>query len=83
MKRIHYNGSVEARLTEERKVRNAVIRQVVQCYGLLFFSRRYNLMAGIIRSFCEDRGITPMVVSVDCKISNQLPQSRPDNGQAE
>lgn len=40
-------------------------------------------MAGIIRSFCEDRGITPMVVSVDCKISNQLPQSRPDNGQAE
>lgn len=40
-------------------------------------------MAGVIRAFCEDRGITLMAVSVDGKISDQLPQSRPDSGQAE
>ena len=42
-----------------------------------------NLMAGVIRAFCEDRGISLMAVSVDGKLSDQLPQSRPDSGQAE
>ncbi|EFR2206931.1 type-F conjugative transfer system pilin assembly protein TraF [Salmonella enterica] len=87
VKRSHYNGSVEARLTEEKKVQNAVISQVAQRYGLFFFYRGNNavdtLMAGVIRAFCEDRGITLMAVSVDGKISDQLPQSRPDSGQAE
>lgn len=87
LKRSHYNGSVEARLTEEKKVQSAVINQVAQRYGLFFFYRGNNavdnLMAGVIRAFCEDRGITLMAVSVDGKISDQLPQSRPDNGQAE
>ncbi|EFN0530624.1 type-F conjugative transfer system pilin assembly protein TraF [Escherichia coli] len=87
VKRSHYNGSVEARLTEERKVQNAVIRQVAQRYGLFFFYRGNNaidnLMAGVIRAFCEERGISLMAVSVDGKISDQLPQSRPDSGQAE
>ncbi|EAB4961074.1 type-F conjugative transfer system pilin assembly protein TraF [Salmonella enterica] len=87
VKRSHYNGSVEARLTEEKKVQSAVISQVAQRYGLFFFYRGNNavdnLMAGVIRAFCEDRGITLMAVSVDGKISDQLPQSRPDSGQAE
>ncbi|EBC4088825.1 type-F conjugative transfer system pilin assembly protein TraF [Salmonella enterica] len=87
VKRSHYNGSVEARLSEEKKVQSAVISQVAQRYGLFFFYRGNNavdnLMAGVIRAFCEDRGITLMAVSVDGKISDQLPQSRPDSGQAE
>ncbi|EAA7680427.1 type-F conjugative transfer system pilin assembly protein TraF [Salmonella enterica] len=87
VKRSHYNGSVAARLTEEKKVQSAVISQVAQRYGLFFFYRGSNavdnLMAGVIRTFCEDRGITLMAVSVDGKISDQLPQSRPDSGQAE
>lgn len=87
VKRSHYNGTVEARLTEEKKVRSAVIGQVAQRYGLFFFYRGNNavdnLMAGVIRAFCEDRGITLMAVSVDGKLSDQLPQSRPDSGQAE
>ncbi|MFG5954219.1 type-F conjugative transfer system pilin assembly protein TraF [Salmonella enterica subsp. enterica serovar Anatum] len=87
VKRSHYNGSVEARLTEEKKVQSAVISQVAKRYGLFFFYRGSNavdnLMAGVIRTFCEDRGITLMAVSVDGKISDQLPQSRPDSGQAE
>lgn len=87
LKRSHYNGSVEARLSEEKKVQSAVISQVTQRYGLFFFYRGNNavdnLMAGVIRAFCEDRGITLMAVSVDGKISDQLPQSRPDSGQAE
>lgn len=87
MKRSHYNGSVEARLSEEKKVQSAVISQVAQRYGLFFFYRGNNavdnLMAGVIRAFCEDRGITLMAISVDGKISDQLPQSRPDSGQAE
>ncbi|ECH0416325.1 type-F conjugative transfer system pilin assembly protein TraF, partial [Salmonella enterica] len=36
VKRSHYNGTVEARLTEEKKVQNAVISQVAQRYGLFF-----------------------------------------------
>lgn len=87
VKRSHYNGTVEARLTEEKKVQGAVIRQVAQRYGLFFFYRGNNavdnLMAGVIRSFCADRGIALMAVSVDGKLSDQLPQSRPDSGQAE
>ncbi|UAN24959.1 type-F conjugative transfer system pilin assembly protein TraF (plasmid) [Enterobacter sp. JBIWA003] len=87
VKRSHYNGTVEARLTEEKKVQSAVISQVAQRYGLFFFYRGSNavdnLMAGVVRAFCEDRGISLMAVSVDGKISDQLPQSRPDSGQAE
>ncbi|QLV33503.1 type-F conjugative transfer system pilin assembly protein TraF (plasmid) [Citrobacter freundii] len=87
VKRSHYNGSVEARLSEEKKVQSAVISLVAQRYGLFFFYRGNNavdnLMAGVIRAFCEDRGITLMAISVDGKISDQLPQSRPDSGQAE
>ncbi|UZQ87516.1 type-F conjugative transfer system pilin assembly protein TraF (plasmid) [Citrobacter freundii] len=87
VKRSHYNGSVEARLSEEKKVQSAVISQVAQRYGLFFFYRGNNavdnLMAGVIRAFCEDRDITLMAISVDGKISDQLPQSRPDSGQAE
>ncbi|MFL9148401.1 type-F conjugative transfer system pilin assembly protein TraF [Escherichia coli] len=87
VKRSHYNGTVEARLTEEKKVQSAVIRQVAQRYGLFFFYRGNNavdnLMAGVIRAFCDDRGISLMAVSVDGKLSDQLPQSRPDSGQAE
>ena len=83
----HYNGTVEARLTEEKKIQNAVISQVAQRYGLFFFYRGNNavdnLMAGVIRAFCEDRGISLMAVSVDGKLSDQLPQSSPDSGQAE
>ena len=87
VKRSHYTGTVEARLTEEKKVQSAVIRQVTQRYGLFFFYRGNNavdnLMAGVIRAFCDDRGISLMAVSVDGKLSDQLPQSRPDSGQAE
>lgn len=87
VKRSHYNGTVEARLTEEKKVQSAVISQVAERYGLFFFYRGNNavdnLMAGVVRAFCEDRGISLMAVSVDGKISDQLPQSRPDSGQAE
>lgn len=87
LKRSHNNGSVQARLTEEKKVQNAAVNQVARQYGLFFFYRGNNavdnLMAGVIRSFCEDRGISLMAVSVDGKISDQLPQSRPDSGQAE
>ncbi|WP_447874816.1 type-F conjugative transfer system pilin assembly protein TraF [Serratia fonticola] len=87
LKRSHNNGSVQARLTEEKKVQSAAVSQVAQQYGLFFFYRGNNavdnLMAGVIRSFCEDRGINLMAVSVDGKISDQLPQSRPDSGQAE
>lgn len=85
--RSHYNGSVQARLAEERKVQTAAISKVAREYGLFFFYRGNNavdnLMAGVIRSFCEERGIPLMAVSVDGKISEQLPESRPDSGQAE
>lgn len=64
VKRSHYNGTVEARLTEEKKVQSAVISQVAQRYGLFFFYRGNNavdnLMVGVIRAFCEDRGISLM-----------------------
>ena len=60
---------------------------MAQRYGLFFFYRGNNavdnLMAGVIRAFCEERGISLMAVSVDGKLSDQLPQSRPDSGQAE
>lgn len=87
VKRSHYNGTVEARLSRETAIRNAVSRQVAQRYGLFFFYRGSNavdnLMAGVIRTFCEARGIHLMAVSVDGTLSNRLPQSRRDNGQAE
>ncbi|EPW5280576.1 type-F conjugative transfer system pilin assembly protein TraF [Yersinia enterocolitica] len=87
LKRSHYNGSVQARVTEERKVQRVAIQKVANQYGLFFFYRGHNavdnLMASVISAFCNERGITLMAVSVDGKISEYLPDSRPDSGQAE
>ena len=87
LKRSHYNGSVQARLSEEKKVTTAAVSRVADRYGLFFFYRGNNavdtLMAGIIRRFCDERGITLMAVSVDGKLSEHLPDSRHDTGQAE
>nr|WP_308462323.1 type-F conjugative transfer system pilin assembly protein TraF [Yersinia enterocolitica] len=87
LKRSHYNGSVQARVTEERKIQRVAIHKVANQYGLFFFYRGSNavdnLMASVIRAFCDERGITLMAVSVDGKISEHLPHSRPDSGQAE
>lgn len=87
LKRSHNNGSVQARAAEEKKVQTAAVSQVAQRYGLFFFYRGGNavdsLMAGVIRTFCEERGISLIAVSMDGKISDQLLQSRRDSGQAE
>lgn len=87
LKRSHNNGSVQARAAEEKKVQTAAVSQVAQRFGLFFFYRGANgvdnLMAGVIRTFCEERGISLIAVSMDGKVSEQLPHSRRDSGQAE
>ncbi|MDQ9128467.1 type-F conjugative transfer system pilin assembly protein TraF [Serratia fonticola] len=83
----HYNGTAAAQQTVIKERQNTVAREVAERFGLFFFYRGNNpvdaLMASVIKAFCAERGISLMAVTVDGKISEHLPQSRVDSGQAE
>lgn len=85
--RSHYNGTSAAQqsMTKEKEI--LAVSLVAARYGVMFFYRGENpvdsLMAGVIKTYCEERGISVTGVSVDGKLSEQLPNSQVDAGQAE
>jgi conjugal transfer pilus assembly protein TraF len=85
--RSHYNGTAAAQKALEKTKQSAAVSQLARNYGLMFFYRGNNpvdnLMAGVIKTWCSERGISLVAVSVDGRISEQLPQSRRDSGQAQ
>ena len=85
--RSHYNGTAAAQQAMEKTKQTQAVASLAERYGLFFFYRGGNpvdnLMAGVIRSWCAERGISLMAISVDGQISEALPESRTDSGQAE
>lgn len=85
--RSHYNGSSAAQQSMTKEKETVAVSHVAERYGVMFFYRGENpvdsLMAGVIKAYCEERGISVTGVSVDGKLSEQLPNSHIDTGQAE
>lgn len=85
--RSHYNGSSAAQQSMTKEKETLAVSHVAERYGVMFFYRGENpvdsLMAGVIKTYCEERGISVTGVSVDGKLSEQLPNSHTDSGQAE
>ncbi|MEG5888115.1 type-F conjugative transfer system pilin assembly protein TraF [Enterobacter ludwigii] len=85
--RSHYNGSSAAQQSMTKEKETLAVSHVAERYGVMFFYRGENpvdsLMAGVIKTYCEERGISVTGVSVDGKLSEQLPNSHRDSGQAE
>lgn len=85
--RSHYNGSSAAQQAMTKEKETLAVNHVAARYGVMFFYRGENpvdsLMAGVIKTYCEERGIAVTGVSVDGKLSDQLPHSYVNRGQAE
>lgn len=85
--RSHYNGTSAAQQSMTKEKETLAVSHVAERYGVMFFYRGGNavdsLMAGVIKTYCEERGISVTGVSVDGKLSEQLTSSFVDSGQAE
>lgn len=83
----HYNGTSAAQQTMTKEKQTLAVGHVAERYGVMFFYRGENpvdsLMAGVIKTYCAERGIALTGVSVDGRVSDQLPGSLADSGQAE
>lgn len=84
--RSHYNGTAPAQQSLKKEKETAAVSHVAARYGVMFFYRGGNpvdsLMAGVIKSYCDERGISVTGVSVDGQLSDKLPGSLMDHGQA-
>jgi len=83
----HYNGTVPAQLQADQQKQKAAIAKLTADHGLFFFYRgkepRDSLLASVVKSFCDEHGLSLIAVSVDGTLSPALPQSRRDTGQAQ
>lgn len=83
----HYNATASVKAVEERKAQNEAIQQVNQQYGIFFFYRGNEALdhklAGVVKDFGAQYGLTIVPISVDGKITSHYPQSKVDNGQAQ
>ncbi|MED7793169.1 type-F conjugative transfer system pilin assembly protein TraF [Klebsiella aerogenes] len=84
--RSHYNGTAGAQRAIQKTKESAAVSKLAREYGVMFFYRGNNpvdnLMAGVIKAWCTERGISLVAVSVDGRVSEHLPRSRRDRGQA-
>ena len=83
----HYNGTVPVQLQADQQKQKAAIAQLTADHGLFFFYRgkepRDSLLASVVKTFCDDNGLSLIAITVDGAISPALPQSRRDTGQAQ
>ncbi|NIF23926.1 type-F conjugative transfer system pilin assembly protein TraF [Pantoea sp. Acro-835] len=83
----YYNGTANIQYTQQRKKQKEAIDYVNQRYGVFFFYRGNepldNRLGGVVKEFSEQYGLPVVAVSVDGRISPDLPDSRHDAGQAE
>ena len=85
--RSHYNGTAGAQKAMQKTKESAAVSKLARDYGVMFFYRGNNpvdnLMAGVIKAWCAERNISLVAVSVDGRISEHLPRSRLNQGQAQ
>lgn len=82
----YYNGTASARQAIRRQHEKDAIEKLSVDNGLFYFYRGNEpvdvLMGVVVRSFVSEYGINLIYVSVDGKLAPELPESRPDAGQA-
>lgn len=81
----HYNGTVPAQMQSDQQKQKDAIASLATDHGLFFFYRgkdpRDSLLASVVKSFCDEHGLSLIAVSVDGTLSPALPRSRRDSGQ--
>ncbi|KGT94760.1 conjugal transfer protein TraF [Erwinia typographi] len=82
----YYNGTANIQYTQQRQKQQQAIRYVNQHYGVFFFYRGSepldNRLGAIVKEFSQQYDLPVVAISVDGRISADLPDSRPDAGQA-
>ncbi|MEX6281270.1 type-F conjugative transfer system pilin assembly protein TraF [Providencia hangzhouensis] len=80
-----YNSTVPQQLSTLRNKEKQAISQLASQYGLFFFYRGSgsldNQLASVVAQFAEQHGVVLIPISVDGQRSQQLPNTKPDNGQ--
>lgn len=83
----HYNSTVPLQLQADQMRQVTAIRQLVSQYGLFFFYRGNDALdselAKVVQRFSEEYGVALIPISMDGARSEALPQTRPDDGQAQ
>ncbi|HEB0103552.1 TPA: type-F conjugative transfer system pilin assembly protein TraF [Serratia marcescens] len=86
LKHPFYNGAAPIEYAKERQAQARAIDQVNQRYGVFLFYRGQepldNKLGGVVKEFAAQYGLHLVPVSIDGRISADLPDSRRDAGQA-
>ncbi|EKB3330372.1 type-F conjugative transfer system pilin assembly protein TraF [Salmonella enterica subsp. enterica serovar Chandans] len=83
----HYNGTVRNQLAADQAQQRQAIAKLAEHYGIMFFYRGQDPIDGqlaqVINGFRATYGLSVIPVSVDGVINPLLPDTRPDQGQAQ
>ncbi|EGM3914630.1 type-F conjugative transfer system pilin assembly protein TraF [Salmonella enterica subsp. enterica serovar Reading] len=83
----HYNGTVRNQLAADQSQQRQAISKLAEHYGIMFFYRGQDPIDGqlaqVINGFRATYGLSVIPVTVDGVINPMLPDTRPDQGQAQ
>lgn len=83
----HYNGTVRNQLAADQAQQRQAISKLAEHYGIMFFYRGQDPIDGqlaqVINGFRSTYGLSVIPVTVDGVINPMLPDTRPDQGQAQ
>lgn len=87
LKHSHYNGTARLQQAADLKQQAEGIREIARRYGVLMFYRGNEAvdaqLVGVVKEFTRAHAISLIPISVDGRVSDLLPQTRLDRGQAE
>ncbi|EBN9932946.1 type-F conjugative transfer system pilin assembly protein TraF [Salmonella enterica] len=83
----HYNSTVPLQMKAEQGLQEAALRELTAKYGLFYFYRGNNAldvqMAKVVSQVAQQYGVALVAVSMDGARAPELPDTRPDSGQAQ
>lgn len=86
LKHSHYNGTARLQQAADLKQQAEGIREIARRYGVFMFYRGNEAvdaqLVGVVKEFTLAHAISLIPISVDGKVSDLLPQTRLDHGQA-
>lgn len=86
LKYSHYNSTVPLQLKADQTLQEAALRELTAKYGLFYFYRGNNAldaqMAKVVSQVAQQYGVALVAVSMDGVRTPELPDTRPDSGQA-
>ncbi|WP_241576711.1 type-F conjugative transfer system pilin assembly protein TraF [Rosenbergiella collisarenosi] len=82
----HYNAVSSIEAAKSQSVQDKAIEKIGQQYGLFLFYRGSDpidsQMAGVVSSFAKAKHISILPITVDGVVVSNLPETKPDTGQA-